>query len=70
MMMLKGQNGIAKGCAAQTWRTRQKNLRGFLALHLSPSAQPSHINNPIVGFNTVSGNRTEETLFSDYRSIK
>ena len=68
MMMLKGQNGIAKGCAAQTWRKRQENVRAFFGLHLNPSSQPS-IFNPIVGTNTVGGNRTEETLFSDYRSI-
>jgi hypothetical protein len=67
MMMLKGQNGIAKGCAAQTWRKRQESIRTFFGLHLQPSAKPS-TNNLIAGFNAGVGNRTE-TLFSDYRSI-
>jgi hypothetical protein len=67
MKTLKGQNGIARGCAAQMWRQRQENTRTFFGLHLQPSTKPSN-NNLIAGFNTGVGTRTE-TLFSDYRNI-
>ena len=69
IMMLKGQNGIAKGCAAQLWRKRQQNVRSFIGRNLRPSVQPSHTNNLFINPNTICGNRTVETLFSDYRSI-
>jgi hypothetical protein len=68
MMMLKGQNKIAKRSAAQLWRERQ--LCAFFGQTLQPSTHLSTTNNPIVGFNTLGGNRTEQNAVSDYRSIK
>lgn len=69
MMMLKGQNGIAKGCAAQLWRERQQGVRAFFALHLQPSSQPANLNNSFIGLNTVVGENTRRVVTSDYRSI-
>ena len=69
IMMFKGQNKIAKGCAAQSWRKRQQNVRSFFGRNLRPSVQPSHTNNLFINPNTICGNRTVETLASDYRSI-
>ena len=67
MMMLKGQNRIAKGRPAQTWRNRQQSVCMFFGLHLQPSAKPSN-HNLIAGFNTGVGTGTE-SLLSDYRNI-
>ena len=69
MMMLKGQNKIAKRSAAQLWRERQLCVRAFFGQTLQPSTHLSNTNNPVVGFITIGGNRTEQTLFSDYRSM-
>jgi hypothetical protein len=70
MMMLKGQNGIAKRSAAQLWRERQLCVRAFFGQTLQPSTHLSTTNNPIVGFATLGGNRTEQNAVSDYRGIK
>ncbi|MBI3651294.1 MAG: hypothetical protein HY231_09775 [Acidobacteria bacterium] len=70
MMMRKEQNGIAKCSAAQLWRERQLGGRAFFGQHLQPSSQPSLTNIFVVGVNTINGIGTEQTLFSDYRSLR
>ncbi len=70
MMMLKGQNGIAKRSAARSWRERQLCVRAFFGQTLQPSTHLTITNNPIVGISTLGGNRPEQTVFSDYRSMK
>jgi hypothetical protein len=68
MMMLKGQNGIAKHSAARLWRERALCVRVFFGRTLQPSTHLSNTNNPVVGLITINGNRIEQTMFADYRS--